>query len=118
MSDFQMSLIASAVIVSVIIVGLLIAYIGAYLRVGKWQNRALETRRLLRTATGEISDRDATIADRDATIASQSATIVRMYAEATDLRRQRDLLTAGRTVVRPLEPGDIEFWRGEQTSWS
>ncbi len=125
MSDFQVSLIASAAIVSVIIVGLLIAYIGAYLRVGKWQDRANESRRLLQVAMGETSDRETTIArqtaaiaDRDATIASQNATIVRMHSEAIDLRRQRDLLTAGRTVVRPLEPGDIEHWRGDQTSWS
>jgi|SRR3954470_11826679 hypothetical protein len=103
-TDFQVTLIASAVMLGLVIGLLLWALVFEHLRMRRWQVRAIGARR----------ETIAALADRSSAIVAAEQAI----ADAATYQRQRDALAAGRTTTRSVDQSDIEHWKGGAVSWS
>jgi Tfp pilus assembly protein PilN len=103
-TDFQVTLIASAVLLGLVIGLLLWALVFEHLRMRRWQIRAIGARR----------ETIAALTDRSTAIAAAE----RAIADAATYQRQRDALAAGRTTIRAVDQSDIEHWKGGAVSWS
>lgn len=96
-TDFQATLIASAIIIGMVVGLLLWALVNEHGHMRRWQDRAIEAQR-------------QAIANAD--------TAARATTQAATFKAQRDDLIAGRSSLRSVDQSDIEHWKGGAVSWS